>query len=353
MPRQKPLVIGGQHILPGETCELRLRYGETYLGAPESAPVYVLRAAKRGPRLFLAGAIHGDELSSMGIVRQLLYDKPPQLVKGTLICLPVVNLYGLEHHTRYMADRRDLNRCFPGSPQGSLAGRLANAIFTEVVRQCDYGIDFHSASVRRTNYPNIRADVRNTQTKTLARAFGCELIVKGRGPKGSLRRSATESGVPTISLEAGEVWKIERGVLEIGVRGCLNVMKGLGMVQGEPDPPAFQVTVNKTTWVRADQGGILGFNAGPGQLVRKGECLATCYSVFGRERTGIESPADGIILGVTTMPAVKPGGPVFHLAVLPKGTLAQVAQKLAERPHADPHSQIRNALAGAIAMEMS
>jgi len=222
---------------------------------------------------------------------------------------------------------------------------MANAIYAEVIRQSDYGIDFHSAAVRRTNYPNVRADVRDEKTKMLAEAFGCELIVNSKGPTGSLRRTAGEAGVPTIVLEAGEVWKIEPGVVEIGVRGCVNVLRALDMMEGAPKPPAFQVTVKKAVWVRADLGGILMFHATPGQLVEEGESLATSSSIFGKEQASLVSPVNGIVLGMTTMPAVKPGAPVYHIAVLSKKALKRVRDRIEKRSHLNPYTRIQEDLA--------
>jgi predicted deacylase len=343
--RPEPLVIAGEAIARGETREIMLPFAESYLGHIEAIPTYVQRAKEPGPRVFIAGALHGDELNGLGIVRELLYGKPPPLLRGTLILMPVLNIDGLERHTRYMQDRRDPNRCFPGTPYGSRASRFAHAVFTEVVRQCDYGIDFHSAAIRRTNYPNVRAWLRDPGTKRLAQAFGCELIVNSRGPAGSLRRSAVGEGVPTIILEAGEVWKIEPGVVDIGVRGTLNVLKSLGMLEGEPERPACQVTVTRTTWVRSEIGGVLGFNATPGKLVRQNEWLATVHSLFGIEQTSLISPVDGIVLGMGTMPFVKPGGPVYHIGVLSKRQFDQALRDRLKRLPGDPFRRIEDDLA--------
>lgn len=330
MKSRRRLVILGEEIKLGETRDLRLKFSENYLGHSASIPMRIIRGVTPGPRLFLTGAIHGDELSGIGIIRELLYGEPPEIEKGTLICVPVVNLFGLEYHSRYLPDRRDLNRCFPGGATGSLSSRLANAIYQEIVRKCDYGIDFHSAALRRTNYPNVRADMRNPRVKSLARSFGCELIVDGRGPEGSLRRTATSNDIPTIILEAGEVWKNEPGVVEIGVRGCMNVLKWLGMIQGQVEKPLFQTTITRTTWVRAERGGFLGFHARPGDLVEADQPLATNYNIFGRERRLLTSPTQGIVLGMTTMPAVKPGEPVYHIAELNPRTHARIRKQVKE-----------------------
>ncbi len=345
MDRGQPLIIEERSIELGQTASIEVQFGESYLGKPVSVPVHVIRATTPGPTVCLTGVVHGDELNGMGIVRELAYNAPPDLLMGTLVCVPVVNIYGLERHARYMPDRRDLNRCFPGSPSGSLARRLAHAIFSKIIRQCDYAIDFHSAAVRRTNYPNVRANLLVPGVEKIAEAFGCELVVHSAGPKGSLRRVAGEAGVPIILVEAGEVWKIEPGVVAVGVRGCLNVLKSLRMIRGVPDSPAFRVAVKKTTWVRAEQGGLLTFHASPGQLVRRGDCLATCSSIFGRDKSCIPAPVNGIVLGMTTMPVVKPGEPVYNIAVLSKQVYERIQPLLECRPAGSPYTQVQADLA--------
>jgi len=286
--RRKRLKIAGKVVGRGETADIQLKFSESYLGTPVTIPIRVINSNRPGPRVLITGTIHGDELIGLGIVRQLLYGSPPRLRCGTLVCVPVVNVYGLENHSRYLPDRRDLNRSFPGIQFGSPTSRLAHEFFNEVVRQCDYGIDFHTAAVRMVNYPNIRADMKRENVRGLARAFGCEIIVTGKGPEGSLRRAACEAGIPMIILEAGEVWKLPPEVINVGMRGIENVLKWLKMIDGTPVRPLFQTTIKKSTWVRADHGGILGFQAPPGELVEEGQELATNYSVFGAERNVLD-----------------------------------------------------------------
>lgn len=345
MTPSRKLVIAGETIHPGESRDLQVKFSETYLGTPLHIPVSVYRARKDGPIVCFTGAIHGDEINGVGILRQLLLGTEFDLKAGTVVCVPVANVYGLENYSRYLPDRRDLNRSFPGSPTGSLTARLAHALYEEIVRKCDYCIDFHSAAVRRTNYPNVRADMRDPRVRTLARAFGCELIVDSKGPEGSLRRTACQDGVPTIILEAGEVWKIEPSVVETGVRGSLNVLRSLAMIEGRPEPPLFQVNVDDTTWVRAERGGFLVFHARPGHLVTEGEVIATNYSIFGRERNFLSSPVSGIVLGVTTMPAVKPGEPVYNIAKLATRRFNQIRKRIEESSDQALFSRVRDDLA--------
>jgi predicted deacylase len=243
-----------------------------------------------------------------------------------------------------MPDRRDLNRCFPGSAGGSLSSRCAYDLFTEIVTQCDYGLDLHSAASGRTNFPNVRADLDNVGCRKLAEAFGCELIIDGTGPDGSLRRAAVKAGVPTVILEAGEPSKIEPTVLEIGVRGVHNVLGTLGMTDDKPRKPPYQTKVTKTVWTRAQEGGLLRFHVAPGELVDKGQPLATNVGVFGHQQNVLTSPANGIVLGMTTLPLVKPGEPVCHIAV-PTEPIRELREALADASNRSLDHRVRRDLA--------
>lgn len=327
MATRRQLIIAGQRIRQGQTRDLRLKISETYTGEPVSLPVRVIRAPRPGPVVFLTAAIHGDEVNGTGIIRELTFGTPLDLRVGTLICIPVVNVFGFERHERYLPDRRDLNRMFPGSPTGSLASRIADRLFRDVIVKCDYGIDLHSAAEYRTNYPNIRGDLAVPGVRRLARAFGCELIVSGKGPEGSLRRIACDAGVPTIILEAGEVAKIEPSVLQIGLRGIHNVLVDLEMIRGARSSPIYQTEVHRTTWVRAELGGLLRFHVVPGDLVEGGQAIASCESVFGEAQSVLIAPINGIVLGMVTHPAVNPGEPVCHLAQ-PRKSLSRIRRAL-------------------------
>jgi predicted deacylase len=309
--------IGGQTVDRGESRDIRLEISETYTGDKICSPLRVIRSKNEGPCLLITAAIHGDEINGTGIIHDFLFGEQIELQKGTLILAPVVNVFGFEAHERYLPDRRDLNRSFPGSSRGSLASRIAHVLMTELVAKCDYCIDLHTAAFQRTNYPNIRADLSNQQTKRLAMAFGCSLIIDGKGPVGSFRREATKHGCPTIILEAGEPWKIEPAVLQIGQSGIRNVLVDLGMLQGELRNPPFQALIRKTTWLRATVGGILKFHVTPGEFITEDQAIATNYGILGAEQNIVRSQFSGIVLSMVTMPAVKPGEPVCHLAVLP------------------------------------
>jgi len=346
--KRKVLRIGGIAVRRGEVRDILLSISDTYVGGTVSLPVRVIRAPKAGPRVFLTSAVHGDEINGTGILRELMYNQMPDLKAGSLICVPVVNVFGFETRVRYMPDRRDLNRCFPGSAHGSHASRVAETVFREIISQSDVGIDLHSAAAHRVNFPNIRADLGRKDVATLAKAFGCEVIVEGKGPVGSLRRAACEAGCPTIVLEAGQVGRIEPFAVECGVRGIRNVLRHLGMIGESEAPVQKQLLLRKTKWVRAEVGGLLRFHVAPGDLVTGGQPLATNEGVFGKARTTLISPGDAIVLSMTTHPAVKPGEPVCHLGYVAPATLKQFQKAISLTPPDDLFHRTRRDLASAI-----
>ena len=281
-------------------------------------PIHIRRATREGPAVFVTGALHGDEINGTGAIRQLVQDDTLVLDRGTLVLVPVLNILAFDRHSRYLPDRRDLNRTFPGTSGGSLAARMAHTIFDEIVMRCDYGIDLHSAALRRTNYPNVRADLKNPELKRIAEAFGCEIIMDGRGPSKSLRREACEIGCHTIVMEAGEVLKVEPGIVEAAIRGVKNVLCNLQMLNQEPESPDYQVTVKQSKWIRAEHGGFLEFHVKPGEVVEEGQPLITNTNLLGRDRHMMYAPYNGIIIGMTTLPTISPGDPICHIGKLPK-----------------------------------
>ncbi len=312
-PFRKTLVIGKQRIPKGARVDVRLKVSETYFGDDVSIHLQVIRAKRPGPVVFVSAAIHGDELNGVGVVHDLLFDGGLELERGAVVLVPVANVFGFESNERYLPDRRDLNRSFPGSPNGSLAARLAHALFENVVKQCDYGIDLHTAAAQRTNYPNVRGKLSDPEVRRIAEAFGSELILGGAGPEGSFRREACAAGCPTICVEAGEPWKMEPAMVQFGVRGVRNVLIELQMLKGEAVRPPYQTRITSARWLRAQLGGILRFHVAPGQIVRKGDEIASNYTLLGRQRNRLIAPSDGIVLGMSTLPTVKPGEPICHL----------------------------------------
>ncbi len=330
--RKSPNVWRGKKIPPGETMDLTLSVSKSYAGAPIRVPVTVWRGKKPGPSVFISAAVHGDEINGTGTIRHLIQERPFELVAGTLVLVPVVNILGFEQLSRYSPDRRDLNRAFPGSGGGSVTARLADVIFRNIVRRCDYGIDLHTAAVRKTNYPNARADMNQEATARLATLFGAELLLNTPGPQGSFRRAAVKAGCATMTLEAGEVWKVEPAVVEYTLRGIRNVLVGLKMIEGEVREPAFRMVCEETKWLRAEKGGFLRFHVGPGDMVKEGQPIATNGTLAGRDQNTIVAPREGVVLGMTTLPAVSPGDAVAHLAFPSESAFKKMSRVIGKLP---------------------
>lgn len=321
----------GQQILAGESRNVQLSVSESYSGLTVKIPIHIRRAPKEGPVVFVTAALHGDEINGTGAIRQLIQDDAFELLNGSLILVPVLNLLAFDRHSRYLPDRRDLNRCFPGSPTGSLASRMAYTLFSEIVSRSDYGIDLHTAAVRRTNYPNVRGDLSNADVRRLAETFGSEIIINNKGPRKSFRREACVSGCPTIIMEGGEVCKVEPGIVQAAVRGVKNVLRGFNMLDGELQRPAYQVKVDKTKWIRAEGGGFLQFHVSPGDIIEKDQPLATNTTLLGRQRSVLTAPFHAVVIGMTTLPATSPGEPVCNLGRLPKRTKPEQLRRYRSR----------------------
>lgn len=310
---------GRKRVKLNERKSFWLEAGESFTGVGVRLPLMVWRGKENGPVLGITAAVHGDEINGTGAIRRLIEEPPFELKRGALVLVPVINIMGFERHSRYTPDRRDLNRTFPGSNKGSLTARLANLIMVEVVRRCDFIVDLHTASIRRTNFPNVRADMEDPDCERLAVAFGAEVIMNNKGPDGSLRREACKAGCPTIILEAGETLKVEPSVLDMIQRGLTHVMAELDMIdmtdELRPDTAPHQMVVQGSSWVRAGNGGFLKFHVAPGETVQKDQPLATNTGLLGKQLETIISPHHGIVLGMTTMPAVSPGDPILHIAL--------------------------------------
>lgn len=308
----------GETIEPGESRNVQLVIGESYSSMAVEIQIHIRRGIEDGPIVFVTGALHGDEINGCGAIRQLIQDEDFQLLKGTIVLVPVLNLPAFDRHSRYLPDRRDLNRSFPGTADGSLAGRMAHTIFNEIVMICDYGIDLHTASVRRTNYPTVRGDLANPQVRRIAEAFGSEIVINGKGPKSSFRREASNAGCPTIIMEGGEVWKVEPGIVETAVRGIKNVLSELEMLDAKIDSPPYQIIIEKSKWIRAERGGFLDFHIKPGDIIEKGQPLATNTTILGEEQSTLHAPFNGVVMGMTSLPSISPGEPICNLGKLPR-----------------------------------
>ncbi|MCZ6695698.1 MAG: succinylglutamate desuccinylase/aspartoacylase family protein [Acidobacteria bacterium] len=318
MSMREHLTIGDHTVRRGSIEQIFLKVGEYYTATPVDVQVTVIRGFDAGPTVFLTAAIHGDELNGVETVRRVMTSITPEQLRGTLICVPVVNRVGFLTHTRYLPGRRDLNRYFPGDDGGNSASRTARTLFREIVAHSGYGIDLHTASVGRTNLPHLRAHMSQPEVRSLARAFGSEIIMDSPGLPRTLRAAATRAGVPTIILEAGETFRFQRNMVSYGVNGVMSVLATLAMIDAKPREPRFRVVVKVTERARSEHGGIADVLVEPGQIVYQGEAIASITNPFGREVSMVTAPVTGLILGITTVPMVNPGDAICHIAKLAK-----------------------------------
>ncbi|MCZ4339148.1 succinylglutamate desuccinylase/aspartoacylase family protein [Shewanella colwelliana] len=309
-----PLTIGGVDILPGEQRQLELPVARLYTDTEVSMPVHIIRAKKDGPIIFVSAAVHGDELNGIEIIRRLIQSQV-KLTRGTLILVPMVNVYGVLNQSRYMPDRRDLNRCFPGSQKGSLAGRVAYTFLNSIVAHCDYGIDLHTGAIHRSNLPQIRANLDDADTLSLAQAFGVPVLLNANVRDGSLRESAVNKGARVLLYEAGEALRFDELSIQTGVRGIKNVLSALGVIRKRTGRKKIEPFVaNKSDWTRASASGFVCEYAKLGAYVEKGEVLADINSPLGELIQQVTSTRAGIIIGKQNIPLVLEGDAMFHIA---------------------------------------
>ncbi|MEE4162887.1 MAG: succinylglutamate desuccinylase/aspartoacylase family protein [Woeseiaceae bacterium] len=311
----RPLWILGQKIEPGTAARLSWSATELFEGVPVSTPVLVVNGENPGPVLCLTAAIHGDELNGIEMVRRVMHDMVPGRLSGAIIGVPIVNVQGFRRGSRYLPDRRDLNRYFPGNPRGSAASRIAHSFFTQVVMQCDALIDLHTGSQERANLPQIRADLRDPDVVTLTQGLGGMVILHSTPARGTLRAAATAAGIPTVTLEAGGPSELEVNVVKQGVLGIETLISTLSMQRrrslwGDPEPVYY-----RSTWVRADSGGILFADVSLGSSVRKGDLLGTITDPVSNARAEVRSPYTGRVLGMARNQVVMPGNATFHLGI--------------------------------------
>lgn len=310
------LTIGGRDIHPGERVTLELPVPSLYTHTQLEMPIQVLRGRKPGPTLFVSAAIHGDEINGVEIIRRVLNQKALKRLRGTLIAIPVVNIFGFINQSRYLPDRRDLNRSFPGSESGSLAARIAHLFLNDIVSHCTHGIDLHTAAIHRENFPHIRAVLDDEETERMAAAFSSPVILASDIIEGSLRKSVEEKGISIIVYEAGEALRFNEFAIRAGVRGVVSVMRELDML-----PPsktrskrAWTEVATTSTWVRAPQSGIVRLIKPLGSWVKKDEVLGVVADPFGDDEQQALSPFDGVVIGKTNLPLVNEGEALFHIA---------------------------------------
>jgi len=322
---KRDLVIGGQVIKRGERKRVFLDVAKLYDFTDMNIPIEVIRGKKDGPIMFVSGAVHGDEINGVEIVRQLLTKKSLNRIQGTLIAVPIVNVFGFNTKSRYLPDRRDLNRSFPGAENGSLTSQLAHTFITEVVQKCTHGIDLHTAAINRINLPQIRACLEDAETQKMAEAFRVPVVMHSELRDGSLRSTARQYGIPTLLFEGGEPLRFNAKVIKSGLQGVLSVMRAIEMLPKLKNPPKEkEVFVARSShWIRAPHSGILTARKKIGQRVSKGQILGVVSDPFGMEQHNIIARRTGIIVGAATLPLLNRGDAVFHVATFEDASVVE------------------------------
>ena len=339
MPDQAAFEIGSQRIAAGTRQTIDLPVSILADHTPVSMSVHVVHGRRPGPTLFVCAAVHGDEVIGVEIVRRLLRAPSLSRLTGTLLAVPIVNTFGFMNHSRYLPDRRDLNRSFPGSAGGSLAARLAHLFMHEIVLRSDAGIDLHSAAIHRTNLPQIRVSPAKPETMALAEAFGAPLIVTSEVRDGSLRQAAQEKGVDVLVFEAGEGLRFDEHAARTGMTGILRIMHRLGMIsaKGITKPKAAPIRSTSSYWLRAGVGGLLRTFKTIGDPIAKGDILGVISDPFGEVETEVVAEDGDVLIGRTNLPTVNEGDGLFHIAKLkqnddPGTTIDSLAAQLDADP---------------------
>lgn len=312
-PTRKPLQLAGETIEAGTRRNFSIPIARSPIQAFLEMPVMVVHGAQPGPRVFLSAAIHGDELNGLEIIWRVMEALRPKRLRGTVIAVPIVNVFGFTQQSRYLPDRRDLNRSFPGTARGSLASRLAYQFRTTIMDGCDVGIDLHTGSLMRSNLPQVRANLEDPETLALAEVFGAPVMLHAAERKGSLRREAVAAGVRCLLYEGGEGQRFDHGAIEIGVAGIHRVLGHLGAVPRPSSTAPVSRRLGRSSWVRASRGGLVHLEVRPGDEVADRATIGRIVDVYGKRIAWLKAPFDGVVVGRANNPLVHKGDAVVHV----------------------------------------
>ncbi|MDX1468346.1 MAG: M14 family metallopeptidase [Acidimicrobiia bacterium] len=311
--RNEKITVGGVTVLPGRKQRMELPFAKVPTGAEESLPVAVINGRSKGPHVWLSAAIHGDELNGIEIVRRVIRELDAKSLRGAVIAVPIVNPLGFVIESRYLPDRRDLNRSFPGSARGSTAARLAHLFMTQIVGQCSVGLDFHTASNHRTNYPQTRGNLDDETTLKLAKSFAASFSIHSSPRRGSLRQAATRHGAAVLTYEGGEAHRFDGDVIDAGVIGTLRTLRRLGMIDVRLPRARPSRVIRRTTWVRARRGGLVEVLVNLGDAVEKGQPIALISDAFGVRPTTVKASETGWVIAKSLRPLVHSGDALVHI----------------------------------------
>jgi predicted deacylase len=311
----KQLTIAHQPIRPGEFREININIARLPSRTLIDTPIYVYRGPKDGPVLALTAGMHGDEINGMEIVRRILEGGHHKVQRGTVVCMPIINVYGFLNYSRDVPDGKDINRSFPGTKTGSLASRVAFHLMKEVIPYIDYGVDFHTGGAMRTNYPQVRCVIREKKNVALANAFHAPFTIDAPFRPHSLRQSASRKGKNIIVYEGGESLRLDSHAIEEGIAGTLRLMKHLRMIDVAPAPSEENKVIWSSTWVRARTAGLFLPAIRCGASIHKGQRTGIITDPFGGFEEEVASPADGYVIGLNNNPVVNAGDALVHIGL--------------------------------------
>ncbi|MEP2667797.1 MAG: succinylglutamate desuccinylase/aspartoacylase family protein [Cyclobacteriaceae bacterium] len=311
----KVVKIAGQEIKPGESKEIDIKIARLPSHTQIDTPIFVHRALEDGPVLALMAGMHGDEINGVEIVRRILDSDLNRAKRGTVVCMPIVNVYGFLNYSREVPDGKDINRSFPGNKSGSLASRVAYHLMREVIPYIDYGIDFHTGGAARTNYPQVRCVMSNEKNAELAAAFNAPFTIDSPFRPRSLRQAASKKGKNIIVYEGGESLRFDTHAIEAGLSGALRLMKHLNMIDWAPEASEENRVIWNSTWVRARTAGLFQANIRAGNKVEKNQWLGTMTDPFGEFKEPIKSPTTGYVIGLNNAPVINAGDALLHIGL--------------------------------------
>lgn len=310
----EPIAVGDVTVRPGRKVQIELPFARVVTGATESLPVKVINGRSAGPHVWLSAAIHGDELNGIQIIRRVIKELDARRLRGAVIAVPIVNPLGFIAQSRYLPDRRDLNRSFPGSARGSTASRLAHLFMEQVVDHCSVGIDLHTATNHRINHPQVRADLDDPETLALVREFGAPFSIHARLRDGSLRQAASEREKTVLLYEAGQAHRFDDGAIETGITGVMRTLRALGMIDSRLPRVEPTRLIRRTRWVRARRGGIVDIEVALGEHVEAGQPVASIADAFGMRPARVKASETGWVIARSLRPLVNSGDSLIHIA---------------------------------------
>ncbi|MGE4158178.1 MAG: succinylglutamate desuccinylase/aspartoacylase family protein [Planctomycetota bacterium] len=313
--------LRGQQVGLGQKRKIVLTVGQLPTGTVIEFPVFVQRGKADGPTvLFLAG-MHGNEINGIEILRRLLHRDLLRVHRGTVLAIPVFNIFGFINFSRELPDGKDPNRSFPGTDTGSLGSRMARMFMDEILPHIDCGVDFHTGGQSIHNFPQIRCTLSNTENRRLASAFGAPFTMDARLRDKSMRKEAQKLGKPILIFEAGETLRLDEFSVSEGIQGTRRLLKSLGMTDDGPAPSSTRF-ISSDKWIRAKRSGILHIQVGNGSKVEKGQILGTITDPYGEHESPIKSPVAGWVIAINHMPVINQGDALIHLGEATENPLA-------------------------------